>query len=73
MTEAALRRELKAQTDMTVVQITQRAASILHADHILVLDDGDVIGFGTHEELKAACPLYQEILKSQELFGEEIA
>ena len=73
MTEAALRRELNRLTDMAVVQITQRAASILHADRILVLDDGDVMGFGTHEELKRTCALYQEILKSQEINGEESA
>ncbi len=73
MTEAALRQALRRRTEMAVVQITQRAASILHADQILVLDDGDVVGLGTHEELKKTCPLYQEILKSQELAGEERA
>ncbi len=73
MTEAALRRELNRLDGMAVVQITQRAASILHADRILVLEDGDVIGLGTHEELKNTCLLYQEILKSQELAGEESA
>ena len=73
MTEAALRRELNRLDGMAVVQITQRAASILHADRILVLEDGGVIGLGTHEELKNTCPLYQEILRSQELAGEESA
>ncbi len=73
MTEAALRRELHKRTGMAVVQITQRAASILHADRILVLEDGAIAGLGTHEELKAGCALYREILKSQELLGEEIA
>ena len=73
MTEAALRRELNRLDGMAVVQITQRAASILHADQILVLEDGGVVGLGTHEELKNTCPLYQEILKSQELVGEESA
>lgn len=67
MTEAALRQALRRCSDMAVVQITQRAASILHADKILVLDDGAVAGLGTHEELKKTCPLYQEILRSQEL------
>lgn len=73
MTEAALRQALRRCSDMAVVQITQRAASILHADKILVLDDGAVAGLGTHEELKKTCPLYQEILRSQELAQEESA
>ena len=73
MTEAALRRELHKRTGMAVVQITQRAASILHANRILVLEDGAIAGLGTHEELKAGCALYREILKSQELLGEETA
>ncbi|HWR22077.1 MAG TPA: ABC transporter ATP-binding protein [Feifaniaceae bacterium] len=73
MTEAALRRELNRIGDMAVVQITQRAASILHAGRILVLEDGAVAGLGTHAELKKNCPLYREILKSQELAGEESA
>ena len=72
MTEAALRQALHKRTGMAVVQITQRAASILHADRILVLEDGAIAGLGTHEELKAGCALYREILKSQELLGEEI-
>ncbi len=73
ITEAALRRELNRLDGMAVVQITQRAASIIHANQILVLDDGDVVGLNTHEELKKTCPLYQEILRSQELAGEESA
>ena len=49
----------------TTFIVSQRAASIRFADLILVLDDGKVVGMGTHDELLAACPVYQEIYRSQ--------
>lgn len=65
-TEAALRaaiRELPRET--TVFIVSQRASSIRHADQIIVLEDGEVAGLGTHEELLAGCEVYQEIYYSQ--------
>ena len=59
---ASLRREL---TDTTVFIVSQRASSIMHADKILVLEDGEVIGLGTHTELLDACAVYREIYESQ--------
>ena len=50
---------------MTVFIVSQRAASIRHADKIIVLDDGAVVGMGTHEELLKDCEVYQEIYASQ--------
>lgn len=65
-TDASLRRELRENfKDTTTVIIAQRISSIMHADHILVLEDGAMIGYGTHEELMASCPVYQEIGRSQ--------
>ena len=58
----ALRRDFK---DTTVVTVAQRVSSVMSADIILVLEDGDVIGAGTHEELLASCPEYKEISDSQ--------
>ena len=55
----------------TTFIVSQRAASILHADQILVLDDGQVVGQGTHEELLTSCPVYREIYHSQ--FRKEVA
>ena len=49
----------------TLFIVSQRAASLMHADRIIVLDDGHVVGIGTHDELLAACPVYQEIYASQ--------
>lgn len=66
VTDAKLRRALAEQTEgMTVFIVSQRAASILHADQILVLDDGHQVGLGTHEELLRDCQVYQEICMSQ--------
>ena len=45
--------------------VSQRAASLQHADQILVLDDGHLVGLGTHSELLASCPVYEEIYASQ--------
>ena len=49
----------------TVIIVAQRISTILHAEQILVLDDGKVVGKGTHEELLKNCKVYQEIAKSQ--------
>lgn len=65
-TDASLRKELREHfKDTTTVIVAQRISSIMHADHILVLEDGAMIGYGTHEELLASCPVYQEIGRSQ--------
>ena len=65
-TDAALRRAIKEQTKgMTVFIVSQRASTIMGADQIIVLDDGQVAGIGTHEELLQSCEVYQEICQSQ--------
>lgn len=65
-TDAALRKEInKLNYDVTVFIISQRTASIQHADKILVLDDGKIVGQGTHDELLKTCSIYQEIYYSQ--------
>ena len=65
-TDLTLRKELAKQTaDATVIIVAQRISTILHADNILVLDEGRIVGSGTHEELLASCETYQEIAKSQ--------
>ena len=65
-TDASLRKELREHfKNTTTVIIAQRISSIMHADHILVLEDGAMIGYGTHEELLLSCPVYQEIGRSQ--------
>ena len=65
-TDAALRQSLKELPDRpTVFIVSQRTASIQHADQILVLDDGKLAGIGTHPELLKSCAVYQEIYASQ--------
>lgn len=65
-TDATLRAALAREaTDAAVVIVGQRIATIMHADEIIVLDDGHVVGQGTHEELLAECPAYLEIASSQ--------
>ncbi len=65
-TEAKLRLALRAlDYEPTTFIVSQRASSILHADRILVLDDGAVVGMGTHDELLQSCEVYQEIYHSQ--------
>ena len=65
-TDAALRRAIKnLPGDMTVIIVSQRTASIQHADHILVLEDGCLAGQGTHGQLLETCPIYREIYESQ--------
>lgn len=65
-TDAKLRRALKEMKgDTTVFIVSQRASSIRHADQIIVLDDGEMRGIGTHESLLLSCPVYEEIYASQ--------
>ena len=65
-TDAVLRRALGEQVkDAAVIIVAQRISTILHAQQIIVLDEGRVAGIGTHEELMASCPTYQEIARSQ--------
>lgn len=74
-TDAALREELMKsckKTGSTVLLVAQRISSILHADQIIVLDEGRMVGKGTHQELIKSCRIYQEIASSQ-LSKEELA
>lgn len=65
-TDLALRRSLAALSyKPTVFIVSQRASSILHADKIAVLDEGKMVGLGTHDELMQTCPVYREIYYSQ--------
>lgn len=65
-TDARLRAALRpVVTDSVVIVVAQRVSSIVDADHIVVLDDGRVVGDGTHDELLASCPTYVEIVESQ--------
>ena len=65
-TDVILRRALKEETDnATVIIVAQRISTVLHANQILVLDDGRLVGKGTHAQLMATCPEYQEIARSQ--------
>lgn len=71
-TDAALRKALRKHfSDTTTIIVAQRISSILWADHILVLDDGSVVGSGTHAELMQSCETYREIYRSQ--MGEQAA
>lgn len=66
-TDAALRSGLKENTNnMTVIMVTQRVATIKNADMIIVLDDGEVAGIGTNDELLQNCEIYKEIYNSQQ-------
>ena len=65
-TDARLRQALaREQADTAVLVVAQRIATVMGADQIIVLDDGHVVGRGTHEELLRSCPEYLEIAKSQ--------
>lgn len=71
-TDAALRKALKEQTHgMTVFIVSQRASAVQRADRILVLDDGNLVGSGTHANLLKTCDVYREICLSQ-LSREEV-
>jgi ABC-type multidrug transport system fused ATPase/permease subunit len=71
-TDARLRAALRTETaDATVVIVAQRVSTIMHADQIIVLDEGRLAGIGTHQQLLAACPPYREIVTSQ--LGEGVA
>jgi len=72
-TDAALRRALREKTgESTVLIVTQRVATVKNADQILVLDEGKLVGIGTHQELMQTCETYQEIAYSQ-LSKEELS
>jgi ABC-type multidrug transport system fused ATPase/permease subunit len=65
-TDAALRHALRNMPDApTLFIVSQRATSLQHADHIIVLDDGEVVGMGKHDELLTRCDTYREIYESQ--------
>ena len=65
-TDAALRKSIRTMSNNpTVFIVSQRSASLMHADKIIVLDDGNVAGIGTHSELLANCEVYREIYNSQ--------
>lgn len=65
-TDAALRKNLREHfKETTTIMIAQRISSIMQADHICVLEDGESVGYGTHEELIESCDIYNEISKSQ--------
>lgn len=70
-TEAAIRKEL-SQLDTTLFIVSQRASSVRHADKILVLDDGQLVGQGKHEELLQSCEVYREIFESQTTGGDTV-
>jgi ATP-binding cassette subfamily B protein len=65
-TDAALRKELRSNfTETSTIMIAQRVSSIMYADHIMVLDEGKIVGYGSHKELKESCSIYREISQSQ--------
>ena len=72
-TDALLRQALQREyADKTLIIVAQRISTILHADQILVLNDGEIVGRGTHDELMQNCDVYQEIAFSQ-MSKEELA
>ncbi len=71
-TDAALRKEIKTHfAGTTCIVVAQRISSVMSADHIMVLEEGRILGYGTHEELMKTCSIYQEIGKSQMGFRRE--
>lgn len=64
-TDARLRAALRKELDATVIIVAQRVGTILDADKIIVLDEGRIVGEGTHGELVSSCPVYREIAESQ--------
>ena len=72
-TDVTLRKALQQVTaESTVIIVAQRISTILHAEQIIVLDEGNVAGIGTHQELMESCEVYQQIALSQ-LSKEELA
>ena len=72
-TDSSLRKALKAEAgDATIIVVTQRVATVKKADRIIVLDEGRIVGIGTHKELMESCSVYREIALSQ-LSAEELA
>ncbi|MCD7837425.1 MAG: ABC transporter ATP-binding protein/permease, partial [Clostridiales bacterium] len=65
-TDAALRKVIREEyRDTTTIVVAQRVSSIMSLDDIIMLDEGEVIGHGTHAELMASCPQYREIYQTQ--------
>src|SRR5690606_24241924 len=72
-TDAALRAALARDTaDATVIIVAQRVSTIMHSDRIIVLDEGKIVGTGTHEDLLGCCPTYGDVDRSQ-MTEEEVA
>ena len=69
-TDAALRKNIKTLSGVTTFIVSQRTSSVMHADKIIVLDDGEMVGIGTHDELLKSSDIYREIYDSQ--FGGEV-
>ena len=64
--EDELQRAIEALThDKTIIMIAHRLKTVRNADQILVLDDGRLVGLGTHDQLRQSCPVYEEIYESQ--------
>ena len=71
-TDARLRKSIREMKENpTVFIVSQRAASVMYADKIIVLDDGEIAGIGTHDELLKSCDVYSEIYYSQ--FPKEVS
>lgn len=64
-TDSELRAAIKKNINATTILITQRISTVLNADCILVIEDGKMVGLGTHKELAETCPLYQELIQLQ--------
>ena len=73
-TEAEIRKSFSTSLkDATKLIIAQRISSVEHADRIIVMDEGEIVGQGTHEELMKSCEAYQEIYYSQKDKNEEVS